>query len=258
MTKLLFDNSLRNSVGLFPLIPRPFLHGRRFTRFSFRTNSQKYKHLAGNYSPLTTKKCSDSLTMVRWNDFVDVIPNVSSYADAAEWSDDNYSEYSDTSQSMEELNGDETFGEDNVFGSLDENALDEISLEDVSDKSGMEYMPKEGVDSDLPGLDSDVGSMSSDGKAGYGAAAAGLLSGGVFVRAQAFVMDKISSLRSMSAGNDDEGVDVVSDAVDVDDLQNAAKSLGNNAYTAASESSRNGFGVANLASSTPTGVESAA
>jgi hypothetical protein len=193
--------------------------------------------------------------MVQWNDFVDVIQPNNDF-----WSDDNYSDYSDTSQSMDELNGEDTFGgpEDNFFESLDEIALDEISLDDVSDKTGMEYMPKQDADSDLPELDSDVGSMSSDGKSGYGAAAAGLLSGGVFVRAQAFVMDKISSLRSMSAGNDDEGLDVVSDVVDVDDLQNAAKTLGNNTYTAASESSRNGFGVANAASSTPPGVESAA
>jgi hypothetical protein len=207
--------------------------------------------------------------MVQWNDFVDVIPNLSTYADPDDdfWQDDNYSDYSDASQSMDELlNGNDTLGgpEDNFFESLDEIALDEISLGDmsldgVSGNAWMEDMPKHYSDGGPPELDpSDVGSMSSDGKAGYGAAAAGLLSGGVFVRAQAFVMDKISSLRSMSAGNDDEGLDVVSDVVDVDDLQNAAKTLGNNAYTAASESSRNGFGVANAASSTPPGVESAA
>jgi hypothetical protein len=51
-------------------------------------------------------------------------------------------------------------------------------------------------------------------------------------------MDKISSLRSMSAGND-EGLDILSEAVDVDNLQNAAKNLSNIAYAAASEASRN-------------------
>jgi hypothetical protein len=196
--------------------------------------------------------------MVQWNDFIDVIPNVSSYTDPGEWSDD---DYSDTSQSMEELNEDDTFGgqEDDIFESLDELALDEMATEVGNDKANTEAMPKQDADSDLPELDSsEVGSMSSDGKANYGAAAAGLLSGGIFVGAHAFVMDKISSLRSTAAGNDDEGLDVVSEAVDVDDIQNAAKTLGNNAYTAASEPSRNGSGLANITSSTPPGVESAA
>jgi hypothetical protein len=46
----------------------------------------------------------------------------------------------------------------------DEIALDEISLEDVSDRVGMEDMPKQDANSDLPELDSDIGSMLQMGR----------------------------------------------------------------------------------------------
>jgi hypothetical protein len=196
--------------------------------------------------------------MVHWNDFVEEIPN---YTESdGFWPDD---DYSDASQSMDELlNGNDTLGqEDDFFESLDEIALDDMALEVGSDKSNLEDMSKQDADGGAPELDSsDVDSNSSDGKAGHTAAAfAGLLSGAVFVKAQSFLVRKISSMRNMSAENDAEGLDVLSEAVDVDDLQNAATSLGNNAYRASAESTRNGFGIVTSTPPAPPGVvESAA
>jgi hypothetical protein len=61
-------------------------------------------------------------------------------------------------------------------------------------------------------------------------------------------------MRNTSGENDAEGLDVLSEAVDVDDLQNAATSLGNNAYRASAESTRNGFGIATSTPPPPPGV----
>jgi hypothetical protein len=175
--------------------------------------------------------------MVQWNDAVEeiTIPNYNETDDF--WPDD----FSNASQSMDGflLSGDDTLDQDEAFfESLDELALDEMAREVGSDKAFLDNAE------DMPNLDSsDVDSMSSDGKktGGYMAAgaAAGLLSGTV-----AFLMRKISSMRNMSAENEDAGLD---ELVDVDDLQNAA-----------AESTRSGFGAANVPSSTPpVGVESA-
>ncbi len=93
---------------------------------------------------------------------------------------------------------------------------------------------------DKPKLD-----PSSDGVPGYMAAGGGLLSTAAFGKVKSFILSKISSFRNMSEDNNDWGLDEV---VDLDDLQNAGTSLGNN-----------GFGVANFSSATPpVGVESAA
>jgi hypothetical protein len=203
--------------------------------------------------------------MVQWNDLVDEIPNYTETDDS--WPDD---DYSDASQSMDELlNGNDTLGqEDSFFESLDEIALDEIALDEItldemaldemaqevgSDKENMEDMPKQDADVGAPELNSsDV-----DSKSGY--MVAGLLSGVVLVKFQAFLIRKIASMRNTSGDNDAEGLDVLSEAVDVDDLQNAATSLGNNAYRASAESTRNGFGIATSAPPPPPGVmESAA
>jgi hypothetical protein len=182
--------------------------------------------------------------MVQWNDYVVEIPNYTETDDI--WPDD---DYSDASQSTGELlNGNDTLGqEDDFFESLDEIALDEMAREVSSGKANME---------DIPELDSsEVDSMPSDGKTVYMAPFAGLLFSAVFVKAQAFLMRKIASMRN----NDSEGLDVLSEAIDVDDLQNAATSLGNNAYRATVESTRNGFGVVTSTPPTPPGVvESAA
>jgi hypothetical protein len=196
--------------------------------------------------------------MGQWNDFVEEIP---SYTESDNfWPDD---DYSDASQSMDELlNGNDTLGEeDDFFDSLDEIALDDVVVEVGSDKAYMNDMPKEHADDGTPELDSsDVDSNSSDGKAGHTATAfAGLLSGAVLLKAQAFVVKKIASMRNMSAEDDVEGLDVLSEAIDVDDLQNAATSLGNNAYRASAESTRNGFGLVTSTPPAPPGVaESAA
>jgi hypothetical protein len=65
----------------------------------------------------------------------------------------------------------------------------------------------------------------------------------------------LTYMRNMSAENEDVGLN---ELVDVGDLQNAAATLGNNAYKASVKSTRNGFGEANFPSSTPpVGVESA-
>jgi hypothetical protein len=65
-----------------------------------------------------------------------------------------------------------------------------------------------------------------------------------------------TSMKNMSAEHEDVGLD---ELVDVDDIQNAATSLGNDAYKASVESTRSGFGAANVPSSTPpAGVESVA
>jgi hypothetical protein len=191
--------------------------------------------------------------MVQWNDFVEEIPNYTETDDI--WPDD---DYSDASQSMDELlNGNDTLGqEDDFFESLDELALDEMVREVSIDKANMEDMPKQHAEGGAPVLDSsEVDSMPSDGKTGYMAPFAGLLSGTVFVKAQAFLMRKIASMRN----NDAEGLDILSEAIDVDDLQNAATSLGNNAYRATVEPTRNGFGIVTSTPPAPPGVvESAA
>jgi hypothetical protein len=119
-------------------------------------------------------------------------------------------------------------------------------------------MSRQHADEGAPELDSsDVDSMSLDGKTGNMgmAAATGLLSGAVFVKVQAFVMGKISSLRNMSRDNDSEDLDVLPEAVDVDDVQNAATSVANNAFR---ESARNGFGIANVPPAPPGVAESSA
>jgi hypothetical protein len=180
--------------------------------------------------------------MVQWNDAVEEIPN--SIATADSWLDDSFSDnFSEASQSMDELlNGNDTLGQDDTFfESLDELALDEMAQEFGSDKVFLDNME------DIPKLDSSVtGSM---------AAGAGLFSGAVFVEAQVFVVRKIISLRNMSE-NDDL---VLDELVDVDDVKNAATSLGDNAYRASAESTRNRFGASNFPSGTPpVGVESAA
>jgi hypothetical protein len=195
--------------------------------------------------------------MVQWNDFVEEIPK---YAETDDfWLDD---DDNDASQSMDELlNGNDTLGqEDDFFESLDELALDEMALKVGSDKANMEDVPKQHAEGGTPELDSlDVVSMSSDGKTGYMAPFAGLLSSAAFVKAQAFCMRKISGMRNMAAENDAEGLDVLSEAVDVDDLQNIATSLGNTAYRASAESTRNGFGIVTSTPPAPPGVvESAA
>jgi hypothetical protein len=175
------------------------------------------------------------------------------------WPDD---DDSDASQSMDELlNKNDTPGkEDDFFESLDELALDEMALEIGSDKTDMEDMPNQHAEGGAPDLDSlGVDSMSSGGKTGYMAPFAGILSGAAFVKAQEFVVRKKSSLRNMAAENDVEGLDVLSEAVDVDDLQNAATSLGNTAYRASAESTRSGFGIVTSTPPAPSGVvESAA
>jgi hypothetical protein len=137
--------------------------------------------------------------MVQWNDTVEEITIPNYYGTAELWPDD----LSNASQSMNDelLNGDDTLGQD--FESLDDLALDEMAL----DEMGLE------VDSDKAFLDNMEGMPSPDGNM---AAGAGLLSGAVFVKAQAFLVRKISSLRNMS---DDGGLDEV---VDVDDIKNAA------------------------------------
>jgi hypothetical protein len=185
---------------------------------------------------------------VLFRETVEEIPNLSDYFNTTDdfWPDDNFS---DASQSMDELfDRSNSLGQDQtIFESLDEHALDEMAQEVGSDKAfreGVEGMPK--LDS------SDIGSNSSDGMSGYMAqgakAGAGLLSGAGLYKAQAFIMRKISSLRSMPQDDDDVGVGL-DELVDLDDLKNAA-------YQVSSESTRSGFG---LASGTPSvGVESAA
>jgi hypothetical protein len=187
--------------------------------------------------------------MVHWNDTVEEIPNYNETDDF--WPDD----FSNASQSMDDelSNVFATLDQDGeiFFESLDEVALDDLAREIESDKAFLDNME------DMPNRDSsDVDSVSSDGKKTGGFMAAGttgLLSGAV-----AFLMRRIGSMRNKSGEDDytDMGLD---ELVDVDDLQNAATSLGNNAYRASAESTRNGFGAGNVPSSTPpVGVESAA
>jgi hypothetical protein len=182
---------------------------------------------------------------VQWNDAVEEIPNFSNYATDDFWPDDSFS---DASQSMDELlDRDDTLGQDllgqdeTFFESLDDLALDEIAQEVGSDNKAFQESMK-----DMPKLDSSDVDLSSDGMSGYMAAGAGLFSGAALLKAQAFIMRKISSLRNMSQDNDDVGLD---ELVDLDDLKNAA-------YKASAESAKNGFGVAS--STPPVGVESVA
>jgi hypothetical protein len=167
---------------------------------------------------------------IQWG-AVHEIPNSTHSTIDEYWSDN----FSDVSQSMDELlDRDNTLGQDETFFEfLDEDALDEMAREIRSDgasQEGTEDMPK----FDAP----------ADGMPGNMAAGGGLLSGAAFGKVRSFVLSKISSMRNMAEDNDDLGLDEV---VDFDDFQNAGKSLGNDAYMAASESSRNGFGVANAA-----------
>jgi hypothetical protein len=166
-------------------------------------------------------------------------------------SDDNFS---DVSQSMDELLNN-TLGQEETFldsyldqAALDEMALDEAALDDMAqDISG----DKAFQENELPNFETPI-----EGMPGYMAAGGGLLSGAAFSKVRSFILSKFSSMRSMAEDDDDLGL---GDVVDLDDLQNAGTSLGNDAYMAASESSRNGFGVANFSSVTPpVGVESAA
>jgi hypothetical protein len=190
---------------------------------------------------------------IQWGP-VDEIPSPTNSTITDEWSDDNFS---DVSQSMDELldrnntlDGQE---EQNFFDSrLDPDALDEMAFDEVDvdemkkDISG----DKAFQEAEMPNFDAPA-----EGMPGYVAAGGGLLSGAVFGKARSFILSKLSSLRNMSNDDDDLGLGEV---VDLDDLQNAGTSLGNNAYMAASESSRNGFGAANVFSATPpVGVESA-
>ena len=169
---------------------------------------------------------------IQWG-AVEEIPNLSNSTPDEFWPDD---DFSDASQSMNELlDGNNSLGQDELFfESLDESALDDIARDFSADKAVQESME------DMPKLD-----PSSDGVPGYMAAGGGLLSTAAFGKVKSFILSKISSFRNMSEDNNDWGLDEV---VDLDDLQNAGTSLGNN-----------GFGVANFSSATPpVGVESAA
>jgi hypothetical protein len=169
---------------------------------------------------------------IQWG-AVEEIPNLSNSTPDEFWPDD---DFSDASQSMDELlDGNNSLGQDETFfESLDEAALDEIARDSGTDKAVQENME------DMPNLD-----LSSDGLPGYMAAGGGLLSGAVFGKIASLILSKISSFRNMSEDNNDLGLDEV---VDLDDLQNAGTSLGNN-----------GFGVGNVSSATPpVGMESAA
>jgi hypothetical protein len=191
---------------------------------------------------------------IQWGP-VEEIPNSTTSTTTDEWSDDNFS---DVSQSMDELldRNNTLDGQENLtfFDSrLDPDALDEMAL----DEAGLDEMAQDisgdkvFQEADMPNFD-----PPAEGMPGYMAAGGGLLSGAAFSKVRSFILGKLSSMRSMSEDNDDLGLDEV---VDLDDLQNAGTSLGKDAYMAASESSRNGFGVANLSSATPpVGVESAA
>jgi hypothetical protein len=191
---------------------------------------------------------------LRWGPVYE-IPNSTNSTTTDEWS---YDSFSDTSQSMDELldRNNTLDGQENltVFGSrLDPDALDEMAF----DEAGLDEMAqdissnKDFQEADMPNLD-----PPAEGMPGYMAAGGGLLSGAAFAKVRSFILSKLSSMRNMSEDNDNLGLDEV---VDLDDIQNAATSLGNDAYMAASESSRNGFGVANFSSATPpVGMESAA
>jgi hypothetical protein len=222
-------------------------------RIIYNAHLQKsFEHLINN-----------TAMVVLFEETVEEIPNLSNYIT----DDDNFS---DASQSMDELldrnnslGEDETsmddelldrnnsLGEDETFlDSLDEHALDELAQEISSDKAFQENIE------DTPTLDSsDFDLKSSAGMSDYIAkgakAGAGLFSGAALLKAQAFIMRKISSLRKMPQDDDDVGVGL-DDLVDLDDLKNAA-------YQASAESTRNGLGVANLSAGTPpVGLESAA
>jgi hypothetical protein len=152
--------------------------------------------------------------MVQWNDAVEEIPMPNYNETDGFWPDDS----SNSSQSMDELvNGNGTLGQDETFfESLNDLALDDIAREVGSDKAFLDNMK------DMSNLDSsDVDSMSSDGKTGYMAAGARLLAGAVLLKAQAFFVRIIASMRNMSAENDD-----VDELVDVDDIKNAAACVG--------------------------------
>jgi hypothetical protein len=182
---------------------------------------------------------------VQWNDAVEEILNLSNNStDDDLWPDDSFS---DASQSMDELldRNNSLEQDENVFESLDEGALDEMARESSSYEAF-----QEGVE-DMPNFDAPA-----EGMPGYMAAGAGILSGAVFSKVKSFILSKISSMRNVSQDNDNLGLD---ELVDLDDLQNATTSIGNNAARASAESTRNGLGVANFSSVTPpVGVESAA
>jgi hypothetical protein len=165
---------------------------------------------------------------IKWGADED-IPNTTSYPPEEMWPmDDNFS---DASQSMDELldrnnslgGADETF-----FESLDEAALDEMAREVTSEKAYQDAMGD-----DMPTLDSSSDGISSDGggMSGFMGGGAGLGLG----KLKSFVLNKISSFRNMPEDDDDVGID---ELLDLDDIRNST-------YKAASESTRNGFGVAN-------------
>jgi hypothetical protein len=203
----------------------------------------------------------------------------------------------------EMFNGDDPLGpelgqEDTFFDTLDEFALDDLAQhenqpaladetpttpEDVMD-GNMDMMNKDmfgdlgdhddfqdsaeelPLDPTERGSSDDESDTDQDKTNGYMAAGRGLLFGLVAAKASSFVMQKVSSIMGKSAENTDDidGTvgDVLSDAVDLDDIQGVV-SLGGDAYKAASESTRNGFGVMNMGGSTPApplppGAESAA
>jgi hypothetical protein len=170
---------------------------------------------------------------IQWG-AVEEIPNLSNSTPDEFWPTD---DFSDASQSMDDiLDGNNSLGQDETFyESLDEAALDEIARDISTDKAVPENME------DLPKLD-----LSSDGLPGHMAAGGGLLlSGAIFGKIASFILSKISIFRNMAEDNDNLGLDEV---VDLDDLQNAGTTIGNN-----------GVGVANFSSATPpVGVESAA
>lgn len=172
---------------------------------------------------------------VNWGGVTE-IPNLSNYAPDEFWPDDNFS---DASQSMDELlDRNNSLGQDEGnFFSLDESALDEMAREISSDRAFHDSMQ------DMPKLDpSDVDSSSDGGISGYMTKGAGLVGMG---KVKDFILSKISSFRSMPDENDDVGLD---ELLDLDDVKNSA-------YKEASESTRNGFGVA---ANAPAGVGSAA
>jgi hypothetical protein len=160
------------------------------------------------------------------------------------------------------------------FGQEDDDLFDEFDGEidgDIDHDTFLDSMEDmDGAAPELASSDADSDSAdgktdadaSAEGKPDYKAAVGGMMFGAVLAKAQAFVIRKITNMRNKSADNDDEGLDaVLSEAVDADDVQNMATSLGNNAYRASAESSRNGFGVMNTSSAPmppPPGVESTA
>jgi uncharacterized protein with von Willebrand factor type A (vWA) domain len=162
---------------------------------------------------------------VQFLDAVKEIPNLSNYT-TDEFFPDNFS---DASQSMDELlDRNNSLGVDETFfETLDESALDEMAREVTGGKAFQE------AKDDMPTLDSSSDGISSDGgMSGFMAGGAGLGLG----KLKSFVLNKISSFRNMPEDNDDVGLD---ELLDLDDIRNST-------YKAASESTRNGFGVANV------------